>query len=433
TFMVLQSALALLLTKLGAGEDIPVGSPIAGRPDQALEDLVGVFLNTLVLRTDTSGDPTFDQLLARVRRTALDAYAHQDIPFERLVEVVDPERSRARHPLFQVMLMVQNMPAAETALGGLALRPELVDLGVAKVDLSFAFGERPERPGALSGVCEYSTDLFDRETVCDLADRLVRVLAAAAEDPGRPIGSLDLLDLMERHRLLNRYNDTARPLDGAALPELFQRQAHALPDTPAVVHGDTALSYAELNARANRLARLLLARGIGPEDVVGVALPRSVDLLVAVVAVVKAGAAYLPIDPGYPTERVSFMLADAAPAVVLTRGGVLPDGVRAPVLALDEPETAQALAAQRDTDPTDADRPRPLHPAAPVYVIHTSGSTGRPKGVVMPAGAMANLVAWHHGEIGGGAGTRVAQFTAISFDVSAQEILATLLTGKTLV
>ncbi|MFF5582378.1 non-ribosomal peptide synthetase [Streptomyces hygroscopicus] len=435
-FMVGQAGLAVLLSRSGAGTDIPIGTPIAGRADDALDGLVGFFLNTLVLRTDTSGDPSFRELVQRVRETDLAAYAHQDVPFERLVEELNPERSLARHPLFQVMFTVQNNRPAELALPGLRVEP-YEHLGeMAKFDLFVGLVERRTADGAPDGIdgrIEYSTDLFDRETVCDLADRLVRVLAAAAEDPGRPIGSLDLLDLMERHRLLNQYNDTARPLDGAALPELFQRQAHALPDTPAVVHGDTALSYAELNARANRLARLLLARGIGPEDVVGVALPRSVDLLVAVVAVVKAGAAYLPIDPAYPTERVSFMLADAAPAVVLTRGGVLPDGVRAPVLALDEPETAQALAAQRDTDPTDADRPRPLHPAAPVYVIHTSGSTGRPKGVVMPAGAMANLVAWHHGEIGGGAGTRVAQFTAISFDVSAQEILATLLTGKTLV
>ncbi|MFE2445329.1 amino acid adenylation domain-containing protein [Streptomyces sp. NPDC059426] len=435
-FMVLQAGLSVLLSRSGAGTDIPIGTPIAGRGDDAMDGLVGFFLNTLVLRTDTSGDPSFRELVQRVRETDLAAYAHQDVPFERLVEELNPERSLARHPLFQVMFTVQNNRPAELVLPGLRVEP-YEHLGeMAKFDLFVGMVEQRTADGAPDGIAgriEYSTDLFDRETASDLADRLVRVLAAAAEDPKRPIGSLDLLDLMERHRLLTAYNDTAHTLDGAALPELFQRQAHATPGTPAVVHGDTELSYARLNARANRLARLLLDRGIGPEDTVGVALPRSVDLLVAVVAVVKTGAAYLPIDPEYPTERVSFMLDDAAPAVVLTRGGVLPDGVRAPVLALDEPESAEALAARSDTDPTDADRPRPLHPAAPVYVIYTSGSTGRPKGVVMPAGAMANLVAWHHGEIGGGAGTRVAQFTAISFDVSAQEILATLLTGKTLV
>ncbi|WP_086879646.1 non-ribosomal peptide synthetase [Streptomyces rhizosphaericus] len=435
-FMVVQAGLSVLLSRSGAGTDIPVGTPIAGRTDDALDGLVGFFLNTLVLRTDTSGNPTFRELVQRVRETDLAAYANQDVPFERLVEQLNPERSLARHPLFQVMFTVQNNRPAELSLPG--LRVDQYDhLGdMAKFDLFVGLTERRTPDGApdgLAGWMEYSTDLFDRETVQGLADRLIRVLAGAAEDPKRPIGSLDLLDPIERHRQLTAYNDTAHQLDGAFLPELLERQAHALPDAPAVVHGDTVMSYAELNAAANRLAHLLISRGTGPEDTVGIALPRSAELLVAVCAVVKTGAAYLPIDPEYPAERVSFMLADAAPSVVLTRTGVLPDGHRAPLLALDTPETAALLAGQADTDPTDADRTRPLHPAAPVYVIYTSGSTGRPKGVVMPAGAMANLVAWHHGEIGGGAGTRVAQFTAISFDVSAQEILTTLLTGKTLV
>ncbi|WP_276540091.1 non-ribosomal peptide synthetase [Streptomyces hygroscopicus] len=324
TFMVLQSALALLLTKLGAGEDIPVGSPIAGRPDQALEDLVGVFLNTLVLRTDTSGDPTFDQLLARVRRTALDAYAHQDIPFERLVEVVDPERSRARHPLFQVMLMVQNMPAAETALGGLALRPELVDLGVAKVDLSFAFGERPERPGALSGVCEYSTDLFDADSVAALVRRLLQVLEAVTGDPGLRISEVEVLSAAERERVLVEWNDTARPLPARRVHELYEAQAARTPSAVAVVSGGVELTYAQLDERANRLAALLTARGAGPERLVAVALPRSADLLVALLAVLKTGAAYLPLDPEHPKDRIGYTLRDARPTLALATSATAP-------------------------------------------------------------------------------------------------------------
>ncbi len=324
TFMVLQSALALLLTKLGAGEDIPVGSPIAGRPDQALEDLIGVFLNTLVLRTDTSGDPTFDQLLERVRRTALDAYAHQDVPFERLVEVVDPERSLARHPLFQVMLMVQNMPAAETALGGLALRSELVDLGVAKVDLSFAFGERPDRPGALSGVCEYSTELFDADSVETLVRRLIQVLEAVTGDPGLRISEVEVLSAAERERVLVEWNDTARPLPARRVHELYAAQAARTPSAVAVVSGGVELTYAQLETRANRLAALLTARGAGPERLVAVALPRSADLLVALLAVLKTGAAYLPLDPEHPRDRIGYTLQDARPALALVTSATAP-------------------------------------------------------------------------------------------------------------
>ncbi|GGZ25554.1 non-ribosomal peptide synthetase [Streptomyces poonensis] len=435
-FMVLQAGLAVLLSRFGAGQDVPIGTPIAGRGDDAVDDLIGFFLNTLVLRTDTSGNPTFHELIHRVRETDLAAYAHQDLPFERLVEELNPDRSLARHPLFQVMFTVQNNRRAELRLPGLQVEPYDYFADTAKFDLFVGLTEQhgaDGRPDGMTGWIEYSADLFDRETAERLADGLVRVLAAAAEDPKRAIGSLDLLDPIERHRLVIGHNDTARDIDEAHLPELFERQVRALPDTLAVVAGTDRLTYAELNTRANRLARLLITRGVGPEDTVGIALPRSAELLVAVIAVLKAGAAYLPVDAQYPADRISFMLADAEPSVVLTTTGVLPDGHAAPVLNLDAPDTARALAAQPDTDPGDADRVRPLRAQSPVYVIYTSGSTGRPKGVVMPAAAMANLISWHHAEVGGTAGTRVAQFTAISFDVSAQEILSTLLTGKTLV
>ncbi|MFJ2576630.1 amino acid adenylation domain-containing protein [Kitasatospora aureofaciens] len=435
-FMVAQAALAVTLSRSGAGTDLPIGTPIAGRNDDAVDALVGFFLNTLVLRTDTSGNPTFRELVQQVRETDLAAYANQDVPFERLVELLNPERSLARHPLFQVMFTVQNNRPAELALPGLRVAPYDHVTGTAKFDLFVGLTEQRAADGSadgLAGWIEYSTDLFDRETAQALADRFTRVLAAAVEDPKLPIGSFDVLDPIERHQLLSGDNRTAREIDAASLPELFERQVRALPQAPAVIHGGTELSYPELNARANRLARLLTARGIGPESTVGIALPRSLDLIVAVVAVLKAGAAYLPLDPGYPAERISFMLADASPAVVLTNSGVLPGEQQAPLLELDAPATAAALAGQAETDLVDADRTAALRPDHPVYVIYTSGSTGRPKGVVMPAAAMANLTAWHHAEVGGSAGDRVAQFTAISFDVSAQEILTTLLTGKTLV
>ncbi|MBD3011049.1 amino acid adenylation domain-containing protein, partial [Streptomyces sp. 5-10] len=427
-FMVLQSALAVLLTKLGAGEDIPVGSPIAGRTDEALEDLVGVFLNTLVLRTDTSGDPTFERLLDRVRRTALDAYAHQDIPFERLVEVVDPERSLARHPLFQVTLMVQNMPAATDTLGGLALRPELVDLGAAKVDLSFAFGERPDRPGSLLGVCEYSTDLFDEGTVETLVGRLVRVLEAVTGEPGLRVSEIDVLSPAERARVLTEWNDTARPMPSRRVHELFAEQAARTPSAVAVVSGGVELTFAQLDDRASRLAALLTRRGAGPEHLVAVAVPRSAELLVALLAVLKTGAAYLPLDPDHPRDRIGYILQDAGPALALVTSDTVPllaDGAEgaAPVV-LDDPATAAELAAAPTAAPGVA-----CSPDHPAYVIYTSGSTGRPKGVVVPHGALSNFLDDMGERFGLGPADRLLAVTTVSFDIAALELYLPLLSG----
>ncbi|UED85077.1 amino acid adenylation domain-containing protein [Streptomyces profundus] len=441
-FMVLQAGLAALLARSGAGDDIPVGTPIAGRTDDALDDLVGFFLNTLVLRTDVSGNPTFRELLGRVRETNLGAYAHQDIPFERLVEDLNPERSLARHPLFQTMLTLQNNPTATVALPGLRAQSHPLGGSVAKFDLFFQLAERRGPDGApdgLEGSIDFSTDLFDRESVARLAERFVRLLASAAADPRRALGSLEIMDPVERHQLLVRENDTARPVPATSIPELFAARVRETPDTTAVAVGDTTLSYAELNERANRLAHLLIGQGVGPESVVGILLPRSADQLVSLLAVLKAGAAYLPIDPDYPAERVAFMLSDAAPALTLTDSATWrprPGTAAVPHLELDTGYALDQLARQPVTDPTDARRTGRLTPDSPVYVIYTSGSTGRPKGVVMPARAMLNLLSWHESAIGrttASGPARVAQFTALSFDVSAQEVLSALTSGKTLV
>ncbi|MFE5096524.1 non-ribosomal peptide synthase/polyketide synthase, partial [Streptomyces sp. NPDC056638] len=413
-YMVLQAALAALLDKLGAGTDIPVGSLIAGRTDQALDDLVGFFVNTLVLRTDTSGDPTFAELLGRVRENALAAYAHQDLPFEHLVEALNPARSLARQPLFQVMLALQNVPRTEFALPGLSAETVLVRTPTAMFDLAIHLLERGGTGGSAEGIIgrvEYSTDLFDHATVEALVARWLRLLASVVAEPGRPLSRIDVLAAEERHELLVVRNDTACPAPVVGLPSLFEAWVRATPQAPAVVFEDTALTYHELNRRANRLAHSLIARGAGPEQVVALQLPRSPELVVAVLAVLKTGAAYLPIDPDYPAARIAYMLEDARPAVVL-------DDLTAVTPAEEQPEH----------DPTVAVDTR--HPA---YVIYTSGSTGRPKAVVMPAAGLLNLLAWHHGAIGGEPGTRTAQFTAISFDVSVQETLSALLYGKTLV
>ncbi|WP_413754280.1 non-ribosomal peptide synthase/polyketide synthase [Streptomyces sp. R-74717] len=413
-YMVLQAALAALLDKLGAGTDIPVGSLIAGRTDQALDDLVGFFVNTLVLRTDTSGDPTFAELLGRVRENALAAYAHQDLPFEHLVEALNPARSLARQPLFQVLLALQNVPRTEFSLPGLSAETVLVRTPTAMFDLSIHLLERGGTGGPAEGIIgrvEYSTGLFDRATVEALVARWLGLLASVVAEPERPLSRIDVLTAEERHELLVVRNDTACPAPLTGLPSLFEARARATPDAPAVVFEDTALTYRELNRRANRLAHALIARGVGPEQVVALRLPRSTELVVAVLAVLKTGAAYLPVDPDYPAARIAYMLQDARPAVVL-------DDLAAVTPVEEQPEHDPAVAVDV------------RHPA---YVIYTSGSTGRPKAVVMPAAGLLNLLAWHHRAVGGEPGTRTAQFTAISFDVSVQEMLSALLYGKTLV
>ncbi|MFD7659194.1 amino acid adenylation domain-containing protein, partial [Actinosynnema sp. NPDC059797] len=412
-FMVFQAAFAALLTRLGAGTDVPIGTPVAGRPDEALDDLVGFFVNTLVLRTDTSGDPTFTELLARVREADLAAYANQDVPFERLVERLNPPRSLARHPLCQVLLTLQNTGDAALELPGLAVEPAPVSSGTSAFDLSLGLREARDADGApagLDGALAYREDLFDEATARSLVDRLARVLAAAAADPGTRLGEVDVLGADERDRVLGSWNDTGRPVPGTTLPELFAAQVRRTPDAVALVADDgTALTYAEFDARVDRLARALRGRGAGQERVVAVVLPRSVDLVVALHAVQRAGAAYLPVDPDYPADRVAFMLADADP-----------------VLVLDE-EALRGLGAG-DAGPL----PTVLGDD-PAYVIYTSGSTGRPKGVVVTHRAIVNRLLWMQDEYRLTPGDRVLQKTPSSFDVSVWEFFWPFHVGAALV
>ncbi|MFF5970812.1 amino acid adenylation domain-containing protein [Streptomyces sp. NPDC012769] len=394
-FMTFQAALAALLTRLGAGTDVPIGSVVAGRSDEALDDLVGFFVNTLVLRTDTSGDPTFVELLGRVRETGLGAYAHQDVPFERLVEELNPARSLARHPLFQVAMVLQSIAGAEPALTGLDAEALAADTGVAKFDLNVTLEEFFGPDGAPAGLdcaIDFATDLFDRETVESLAARFGRLLTAVTARPDQRIGRADLLAPDERTALLGGH----RPLPAVPplVPAAFAAQAAATPDLTALVYEDTRLGYAELDARANRLAHGLIASGVGPEDVVALALPRSADTVVAVLAVLKAGAAVLPLDAEYPRERTAHMLADARPAAVLTGAGwPLPEALEGPdgpvVLDVDERYWAER--------PAEAPPVR-IEPDGAAYVIYTSGSTGRPKGVVVSHGSLAALLAAHRSE-----------------------------------
>ncbi|MEV6395101.1 amino acid adenylation domain-containing protein [Streptomyces sp. NPDC051907] len=430
-FMVLHAVLAALLSRLGAGSDIPVGTPVGGRTDPRLDSLVGYFVNTVVLRTDASGDPTLRELLARVREADLSAYAHQDMPFERLVEALNPARSLSHAPLFQVMLSHDEALPDELRAPGLTIRPLRLTTGTAKFDL--AVNLRDTGGEGLAGAVEYSADLFDRRTAEGFAQRFVRLLDVLSAAPDRPISSAELLDADERRRMLVDWNSTAREQPAELLPQLFASRAAATPDATAVVCGDTRLTFAELDARANRLARHLIARGAGPERYVAVALPRSAELITALLAVAKSGAAYVPVDPAHPTDRIAGVLDEVRPVVVLTdraTGHVLGEGCPGQRIAIDSAGTLAALAAEPATDPEDRDRLAPLLPGHPVYAIHTSGSTGRPKGVVIEHRSLANL--YHHyfrdlyaDDIAqaGGRPLKAALAGAISFDASWAPVL----------
>ncbi|MFC7615194.1 amino acid adenylation domain-containing protein [Actinokineospora soli] len=408
--MVFHAALAALLTRLGAGTDLPVGTPVAGRSDAALADLVGFFVNTLVLRADTAGDPSFRALLDRVRAADLAAFDHADLPFERLVELLSPERSQARHPLFQVMLVHNDAASARPALPGVTATPIPVDTGVAKMDLTVTLVERLGDDERVQGFLEFSADLFDRATAQGIADRYARLLAALVGDPDAPIGAADVLTAAERHAVLDGWNDTAVDIPATTLPALFAAQVERTPHATAVVFEGRRVTYADLDAAANRLAHRLVERGAGRDTVVAVRLARSVELVVALYAVHKAGAAYLPVDPDYPADRIAFMLDDARPAFVVDADAFAD---------LDTlPDTPPAVAAR----PDDA-----------AYVIYTSGSTGRPKGVVVTHRAIVNRLLWMQDAYRLTDADRVLQKTPSSFDVSVWEFFWPLLTGAALV
>ncbi|WP_426983329.1 amino acid adenylation domain-containing protein [Bacillus cabrialesii] len=438
-FMVLQSGLAALLTRLGAGNDIPIGSPIAGRNDDALGDLVGLFINTLVLRTDTSGDPSFRELLDRVREVNLAAYENQDLPFERLVEVLNPARSRATHPLFQIMLAFQNTPDAELHLPDMESSLRIHSVGSAKFDLTLEISENRLADGTpigLEGLLEYSTDLFKRETAQALADRLMRLLEAAESDPDQQIGNLDILAPEERRSMATDWQSVSDQIPHASLPEQFEKQAALSPDAIAVVYEDQSLSYAELNERANRLARMLISEGVGPEQFVALALPRSLEMAVGLLAVLKAGAAYLPLDPDYPADRIAFMLKDAQPAFIMTNTKAaesIPPAENVPKIVLDDLELEKKLNTYPADNPDNTDRIQPLSPLNTAYVIYTSGSTGVPKGVMIPHQNVTRLFAatdhWFHFS----SDDTWTMFHSYAFDFSVWEIWGPLLHGGRLV
>ena len=431
-FMVLQAALAALLSRMGAGHDIALGTPVSGRNDQGLDELIGLFVNTVVLRMNTSGNPAFRELLRRTWEIDLAAFSHQDVPFEKVVDALNPERSLSRNPLFQIMLTLQNRIEGAFSLDGLAVTYEPVVSGTAKFDLQLMLWENYAEngdPEGIGGVLEFSTDLFERRTAEALGARFVRVLEAIVADPARRIGQIDVLLGQERQTLLGAWNDTARPVAPTTMPDLFEQQVRRTPEALAVIFGEARLSYGDLNRYANRLADLLIGRGIGPEDVVGVALGRSIELIVSLLAIHKAGAAYLPINPDYPKLRLEFIVQDARPRLVIAMQGT-GDALWHGVNSLHAKDLALQVAPGSAWD---ANPGRTLSPSNAAYVIYTSGSTGNPKGVLVSHESVVNRLHWMQAAYSLAADDAVIQKTSASFDVSVWEFFWPLITGARLV
>ncbi|MFF1498213.1 amino acid adenylation domain-containing protein [Streptomyces sp. NPDC058304] len=425
-FMVAQAAVAVLLSRSGAGTDIAIGSPVAGRGDEALDDLIGFFVNTLVLRTDTGGDPTFRELLQRVRETDLAAWAHQDVPFDRLVETLNPERSASRHPLAQVMLSVTDAGVPVPDLPGVTADSEFTPLEIAKFDLTFTFQEHHGQAGFDVHV-EYATDLYDARTVQTAVARLVRLLGTAADAPDLPTGELDMLGDEERHRLLVTWNGASMPRTGTSLPEAFAAQVGRTPDAQAVVAGERSLTYAELDERADRLAHRLVDEGIRPGDPAILYNERSLEAVVATLAVVKAGAVYVPLDIRYPTDRINLIIRESKATVFLTDR---------PLGDLDLPEDARTIPVAGVADRTDGTADRPgrtpaVHPDQAAYAMFTSGSTGVPKGVAVTHRNITDLAADAPFPLASRA--RMLLHSPMAFDASTFEIWMPLLAGGTLV
>jgi amino acid adenylation domain-containing protein len=412
-YMVLLAGWSTLLARLAGQPDLVVGTTVANRDRPEVESLIGFFVNTLALRIDATGDPAFTDLLGRLRHRVLDAFAHRDLPFEKLVEELHPVRDRSRQPLFQVMLTFQNVPAGRTDpgdLGDLRLIPLEVEAQTAKFDLTLTLFEEGDR---IAGRLEYAGDLYDRATVERWIGAFGRLLAGAAAAPEDRISDLPLLGSAERHHLLAVWNrETPLATERKSLPRLFQEQVERTPDAPAVSDGDRRLTYRELDEAASRLARHLRIAGVRPGDRVALCLERSIEQVAAVLAVLATGAAYVPLDPAWPAERIAFAQEDSGASLLIDA----------------------ALLEQWQLDPTDpADRSDAIDPEQPAYVIYTSGSTGRPKGVVVPHGAVARLFAATAPWFGFGPGDVWTLFHSYAFDFSVWEIWGALLHGGRLV
>ncbi len=429
-FMVLQAGLAALLNRLGAGDDIPIGTATAGRGERELEDLVGFFVNTLVMRTDISGNPSFRALVKRVRDFALDAYAHQDVPFERVVEALRRERSLARHPLFQVMFVSQNTPESEVSLPGLAVRPVPLVGNVSKFDLTLSLSERwgpGKEPRGIEGLLEYSQDLFDSQTANSMAARFTRLLAQGAARPDERLHNLCVLAAAERHKLLEGFNLTACPVPERSVPGIFESWVVRKPEAVALISGTVSVSYRELNTQANRLAHHLMSLGVGPETLVGICIDRSVAMVATLLAILKAGAAYVPIAPDLPAVRRDTLVSDSGLRHIVTSvayRGLFVDQLTHVVTLDDNP---CRLLSQREDNPGITSLPENL-----AYLNYTSGTTGVPKAVLVPHIGVVRLV-YQPNYVRLDTSSRLLQMAPLSFDAATFEIWGVLLNGGSLV
>ncbi|WP_280328870.1 non-ribosomal peptide synthetase, partial [Nocardia wallacei] len=431
-FMVVHAALAVLLARLSGTDDIVVGTPVAGRGEAELDDLIGMFVNTLALRTRVDAAAPFTDLLAEVKETDLGAFSHAELPFERLVEVLDPVRSQAHHPLFQVALFFQNMDKPTLELPGLSAAAVEFDGAIAKFDLQLTVvpHEEDAAPAGLAALFTYAADLFDKPTIAGFAERLTRILTTVAADARCPVGAIELLSGTERDRILRDWNETRHRVEPELLLDGYRRAVARQPDAVAVTYEGASLTYAEFDTRVNRLARLLISRGVGPEALVGLAVRRSLDLVVGMYAIIAAGGAYVPLDPDHPAERIGHILDTAEPVTVLTTAADAP----AVAAARDVLEIDRTDLSQFSGEPiADAERLAPLRDSHPAYVIFTSGSTGRPKGVAVSHAAIHNQIEWMLAQYPLGPGDAYLQKTATTFDVSLWGYFMPLRSGARLV
>ncbi|OBQ39962.1 MAG: non-ribosomal peptide synthetase [Anabaena sp. MDT14b] len=434
-FMTLLTAFVILLSRYSGQEDIIIGSPISNRNRVALEPLIGFFVNTLVLRTRLEGNPTFIELLQQVRQMALDAYAHQDVPFDQLVETLQPQRHLSHSPLFQVMFVLQNSPSSKLELRDLQVTQIELERATAGAtfDLTLSMQEKDSASGTeLIGAFEYNANLFNADTIARMVESFHSLVEAIVADPQERIRTLPLLTASQEHQLLVEWNNTVTDYPQKSIHQLFEEQVDKTPDAVALVFEDQQLTYQQLNLQANKLAHYLQFLGVEPEILVGVYLERSLEMIVGFLGILKAGGAYVPLDPNYPPERLNYMVADSQMSIILTHSLLLPHLS----LTLEQPQT-KIICWDKDFEIEIANQSshNPINNFTPenlAYVIYTSGSTGRPKGVLIQHSALLNLVFWHLNNFQVTSSDRTTQLAGTAFDAAVWELWPYLVVGASI-
>ena len=434
-FMTLLTAFVILLSRYSGQEDIIIGSPISNRNRVALEPLIGFFVNTLVLRTRLEGNPTFIELLQQVRQMALDAYTHQDVPFDQLVETLQPQRHLSHSPLFQVMFVLQNSPVSKLELGDLQVTQIELTRGTAgaNFDLTLSMQEKDSELGTeLIGAFEYNANLFNADTIARMVESFHTLIEAVVANPQERIRTLPLLTASQEHQLLVEWNNTVTDYPQKSIHQLFEEQVEKTPDAVALVFEDQQLTYKQLNSQANKLAHYLQFLGVEPEILVGVYLERSLEMIVGYLGILKAGGAYVPLDPNYPPERLNYMVADSQMSIILTHSSLLPhlsltlEQSQTKIICWDKDFEIE-IASQSCDNPINNFTPENL-----AYVIYTSGSTGRPKGVLIQHSGLLNLVFWHLNNFQVKSSDRTTQLAGTAFDAAVWELWPYLVVGASI-